>query len=120
MAENGDRGETPSPTAPRTAGDHPGSAELPATSNAMTSERAYHHHGDFFIERSLRPGEYKTNIRGTKIIPRLGKERLQNEAAALSYIRRVSDIPVPTLYGAFKIDDSFMIIIEHVDGVAMS
>lgn len=90
------------------------------TSTAMTAERAYHHCGNFFIKRGLRPSEYKTTIRGTKHVPRLGKERLQNEAAALRFVRRVSNIPVPTLYGAFEADDSFMLITEHIDGVAMS
>lgn len=48
------------------------------------------------------------------------KERLQNEAATLRFIRRISDIPVPTLYGAFEVDDSFILITGFVDGVAMS
>ncbi|KAJ6086101.1 hypothetical protein N7486_010382 [Penicillium sp. IBT 16267x] len=39
---------------------------------------------------------------------------------ALRFIRRSSNIPVPTLYGAFEVDDSFILIIEHVDGVSMS
>lgn len=107
------------PSAPRTIEDSSGADSL-ATSTAMTAERAYYHCGDFFIKRALRPSEYKTTIRGTKHIPRLGKERLQNEAAALRFIRRVSDIPVPTLYGAFEVDDSFMLITEYIDGVPMS
>lgn len=90
------------------------------TSTAMTAERAYYRCGDFFIKRGLRPSEYKTTHRGTKHIPRLGKQRLQNEAATLRFIRRVSNIPVPTLYGAFELDDSFVLITEHIDGVAMS
>ena len=99
--------------------DYPEADSL-ASSTAMTAERAYYHCGNFFIKRSLRPSEYKTTIRGTKHIPRLGKERLQNEAATLRFIRRVSNIPVPTLYGAFEVDDSFILITEHIDGVSMS
>ncbi|PTU24276.1 hypothetical protein P175DRAFT_0505954 [Aspergillus ochraceoroseus IBT 24754] len=45
---------------------------------------------------------------------------LPEEAAPLRFIRRVSNIPVPTLYGAFEVDDSFILITEHIDGVAMS
>jgi len=107
------------PSAPRNIEDFSGADSL-ATSTAMTAERAYYHCGIFSIKRGLRPSEYKTTIRGTKHVPRLGKERLQNEAAALRFIRRISNIPVPTLYGAFEVDDSFVLITEHVDGVSMS
>ncbi|KAL4948490.1 kinase-like domain-containing protein [Aspergillus filifer] len=93
---------------------------IDCTPTAMTAERAYYRCGNFFIKRSLRPSEYKTTQRGTKHIPRLGKERLQNEAATLHYIRRVSNIPVPTLYGAFMVDESFILVTEYIDGVAMS
>jgi aminoglycoside phosphotransferase (APT) family kinase protein len=86
----------------------------------VTAERAYYHCGNFFIKRGLRPSEYITTLRGTKHIPKLGKERLQNEAAVLRFIRRVSNIPVPTLYGAFDVDGSFTIITEYIDGVCMS
>ncbi|KAJ5098588.1 hypothetical protein N7532_005589 [Penicillium argentinense] len=57
-------------------------------------------------------------MRGTKHISQLGKERLQNEAAALRFIRRISNIPVPILYGAFKVDDSFMLITD-IGGVVL-
>ncbi|KAJ5573768.1 uncharacterized protein N7459_008195 [Penicillium hispanicum] len=107
------------PSAPINLEDYSGVESL-ATSTAMTAERAYYHCGNFFIKRSLRPSEYKTTIRGTKHIPQLGKERLQNEAAALHFIRRVSNIPVPTLYGAFELDDSFILITEHIDGIKKS
>lgn len=119
MGENCHSEEPLNSSAPRNIEDYSGADSL-ASSTAMTAERAYYHCGNFFIKRGLRPSEYKTTIRGTKHIPRLGKERLQNEAAALRFIRRVSNIPVPTLYGAFEVDDSFIIITEHVDGVPMS
>ena len=109
----------PNHSAPRNLDDY-AEAESLATSTAMTAERAYYHCGNFFIKRGLRPSEYMTTVRGTKHIPRLGKERLQNEAAALRFIRRASNIPVPTLYGAFDVDDSFMLITEYIDGVPMS
>lgn len=98
----------------------PVSPDSLASSSAATAERAYYHQGDFFIKRTLRPSEYLTTVRGTKHVPRMNKGRLQNEAAAMRFIRRVSNIPVPTLYGAFEVDGSFMLVTEYIDGVAMS
>ncbi|KAJ5341845.1 hypothetical protein N7541_010969 [Penicillium brevicompactum] len=85
----------------------------------ITAERAYYHSDGLFIKRSLRPSEYKVGYKGLHI-PRLGKERLQNEAESLRFLRRVSNIPVPVVYGAFEIDDSFFLITEFFDGPAMS
>lgn len=86
-----------------------------ASSSAETAERAYYHQGKFFIKRALRPSEYKTSLNGTKIVPRINKERLQNEAAAMRFIRQRTNIPVPNF-----VDECFMLIMEHVDGVPMS
>lgn len=99
---------------------NPGIIDLPQTSNAQTSERAYHHHEIFFIKRSPQPEGYLTNIQSETIIPHLGKERNQNEAAALHYIRNTTNIPVPSLYGAFEIDNFFMVIMEHINGIQMA
>lgn len=71
------------------------------------------------IKRSLRPSKFKTGYKGLHI-PRLGKERLRNEAASLRFLRRASNIPVPIVYGAFEIDDAFFLITEFVDGTVMS
>ena len=46
----------------------------------LTAERGYYRRGGFFIKRSLKPSEFKTTIKGTIQVPRLGKERLRNEA----------------------------------------
>lgn len=55
---------------------------------AITSERKYFHPGNSFVKRSLRPSEWQvSHIKGTIHVPRLGNERLLNEAAALAYIR---------------------------------
>ncbi len=59
---------------------------------ATTFERKYYHRGGVFIKRNLRPREYRTGYRGLHV-PRLGKERLINEAEALRYIRQNTDIP---------------------------
>lgn len=86
---------------------------------ALTFERGYYHCDRLFIKRSLRPSEYRTSQRGLHI-PRLGKARLQNEAESLRFIRRTTNIPVPTVYGAFEMDDSFFLITEYIRGTAMS
>lgn len=44
-------------------------------------------------KEALRPSEYQTTLRGTIHVPRLGKERLQSEAATLRFLRRVSNFP---------------------------
>ncbi|KAH6716325.1 hypothetical protein BKA61DRAFT_642872 [Leptodontidium sp. MPI-SDFR-AT-0119] len=62
---------------------------------AVTFERKYYHRGDVFIKRSLRPREFRTGYRG-RHVPRVGKERLLNEAASLRYIHEMTNIPVPT------------------------
>lgn len=43
-----------------------------------------------------------------------------NEAASLQYIRKVTNIPVPTLYCAFEDAGAYYLISEYVDGVSMS
>lgn len=85
----------------------------------VSAERAYYEGDGLFIKRSLRPSEFKTGCKGLHI-PRLGKERLRNEAASLRFLRRVSNIPVPIVYGAFEVDDAFLLITELVDGTVMS
>lgn len=117
MEDKSDRGETLNSSEPETT---EGSTDSLDPWTAKTAERAYYRQGKFFIKRTLRPSEYMTTLRGTKHIPRLNKERHQNEAAAIRHIRRVTYIPVPTLYGAFEVDDALMLITEYIDGVAMS
>ena len=53
-------------------------------------------------------------------MPRLGKERLQNEADALRYIRQHTDIPVPTVYSDFEDDGAYYLITEYLDGINMA
>jgi serine/threonine protein kinase len=86
---------------------------------ALTFERGYYHCDRLFIKRSLRPTEFRTSQRGLHI-PRLGKERLYNEAESLRFIQRTTNIPVPTVYGAFEMDDSFFLITEYIQGTPMS
>ncbi|KAK6832108.1 hypothetical protein RU639_002550 [Aspergillus parasiticus] len=86
---------------------------------ALTFERGYYRHDNLFIKRILRPSEFRTGYKGLHI-PRLGKERLENEVEVLQFIRRVRNIPVPQLYGAFEIDGSYLLIMEYVEGISMS
>ncbi|KAI1334272.1 kinase-like domain-containing protein [Xylariaceae sp. FL0016] len=86
---------------------------------AVTFERKYYHRGSAFIKRSLRPREFRTGHRGLHV-PRLRNESLMNEAASLRFIRQHTDIPVPALYCDFKDDDAYYLVMEYVQGVAMS
>jgi hypothetical protein len=66
---------------------------------AITADRKYYHVGDTFVKRSLRPSEWQTNpLKGTLHVPRQGRERALNEAAAMKYIAQMTDIPIPKLY----------------------
>lgn len=87
--------------------------------SAQTAERAYYQRDNVFIKRSLRPSEFMTTMKGTTHVPQLGKEKLQNEAASLCFIRRATNIPVPTVYGAFEVDGSYFLIMEYIDGISM-
>lgn len=86
---------------------------------AITFERKYYRRGGAFIKRSLRPKEFRTGYRGLHV-PRLRKESLQNEAESLRFIRRHTDIPVPTVYCDFEDDDAYYLITEYIEGVSMS
>lgn len=86
---------------------------------AVTFERKYYHRGGAFIKRSLKPKEFRVGFRGL-YVPRLRKQRLENEAESLRYIRRHTDIPVPTVYCDFEDDDAYYLVTEYVEGVAMS
>lgn len=59
-------------------------------------------------------------MEGKLLVPRLGQERLQNEAESLRFVRRVSNVPVPTVYGAFEVDGAYFVVTEYIDSVGMS
>ena len=101
-----------------TCQNSPPNPSTPDSCFATTAERAYYHFDNIFIKRTLRSSEYMTTQRGTKHVPRLNKDRLQNEAACLRFIRRVCpEIPVPRIYGAFEVDWSFLLTTEYVQGL---
>ena len=58
---------------------------------AVTAERKYY---KTFVKRSLRPREWQVSqFLGTIHVPRLGKERLLNEAAAMQFVSEHTKIP---------------------------
>lgn len=89
--------------------------------SAVTAERKYYRVGDKFIKRSLRPREFIITRDYSRIhVPRVGKERIMNEAASLRYIREMTNIPVPTVCCDFEDDEAYYLITEWIEGVAMS
>lgn len=85
-----------------------------------TFERKYWElQGRAFVKRCLRPREYKTGYMGL-FVPRLAKERLQNGADTLSFIRNNTDIPVPDVYAHFEDDGAYYLVTEYIHGTAMS
>ena len=84
----------------------------------QTWERKYYRLGEVFVKRSLRPREFQTGINGLHV-PRVGNERLINEAATLKYICENTGIPVPSLICDFQDDESHYVITEWVEGIGM-
>ena len=87
---------------------------------AVTAERKYYHVGETFVKRSLRPHEWQVSLHGTIHVPRLGRERMLNDAASLEYIRKHTDIPVPTVHACFEDDDAVYLVMEYVQGENMA
>ncbi|KAI9749319.1 MAG: COP9 signalosome (CSN) subunit, partial [Chaenotheca gracillima] len=68
----------------------------------------------------LRDREWQTSpVSGRVHVPRQGRERLLNEAAAMSFIREHSNIPIPTLHCTFEDDGAIYLVMEYVEGVGM-
>lgn len=105
---------------PKHSTSSPDPSLSPVEWSEKTAERGYYHRDGFFIKRSLRPSEYMTTLQGNIHVPRLGKERLQNEAESLRFIRRVTNIPVPIVYGSFEVDGAYFLVMEYIEGVGMS
>ncbi|KAH6635196.1 phosphotransferase enzyme family-domain-containing protein [Chaetomium sp. MPI-SDFR-AT-0129] len=104
----------------------PSKARLPAplsesTCIATTKERKYYRAPAVFLKRSLRPDEYQTGADGVTIhVPRLARERLMNEAAALDFVRRNTDLPVPRVWAYFESDGAYCLMTEAMPGVELS
>ena len=50
-------------------------------------------------------------------VPRQGRERVLNEAAAIQYIANNTDIPIPKLHCSFEDDGATYLIMEYIEGV---
>lgn len=87
---------------------------------ALTTERKYYRVGSTFIKRSLRPREWQVTLKGTIHLPRCGRERLLNEAAAMTFIREKTNIPIPVLHCSFEDDAAVYLIMEYVEVVSMA
>lgn len=87
---------------------------------AVTHERKYFRSKNIFIKRSLRRKELQENPwTGETYVPRLGRERLLNEASALEFIANNTTIPVPKLYACFEDDEAVYLVMEYVEGKGM-
>ncbi|TFK53173.1 kinase-like protein [Heliocybe sulcata] len=75
---------------------------------------------EMFIKRSLEEREYTINWRSEMVIPRFVKERLQNEAAAIRYVKEHTNIPVPVIRGAFEDCGRYYLLEDVVPGVLMA
>lgn len=86
---------------------------------SVTTERKYFKTNSTWVKRSLRPSEWQINpFNGTLVVPKLGKERLLNEAAAMRFIAEKTSIPVPKLYGCFGDDEAVYLVMEYIEGVS--
>ena len=87
---------------------------------AITHQRKYFRSGKSFVKRSLRPEEWQLSpTQGTTHVPRLGRERLLNEAAALQLITERTNVPVPKLHSCFEDAGAVYLVMEYIDGVGM-
>lgn len=87
---------------------------------AVTSDRKYYRTKSAFVKRSLRPHEWQASaFLGKIIVPRLGEERLLNEAAALDFIAANTAIPVPRVLACFEDDGAVYLITELIDARRM-
>ena len=88
---------------------------------AKTAEKVYHinDHGRV-LKRSLRQDEYHVLSDGEPLVPPLVVERLQNEAACMTFVREHTNIPVPKLLDTYEDNGSYHLWMEFIDGVEMS
>ncbi|KAB8339130.1 hypothetical protein FH972_022066 [Carpinus fangiana] len=87
---------------------------------SITVERKYYHTGNCFMKRSLRRREWQLTPMGTIYMPRLGAERIKNEAAALRFVAEHTNIPIPRLHCCFEDDEAAYLVTEYVEGVSMA
>src|SRR6266516_1631059 len=87
---------------------------------SITPERKYYRIGHTFVKRSLRTTEWQLSpVKGFIHVPRQGRERVLNEAAAIQYITTNTNIPVPKLHCSFEDDGAIYLIMEYIEGVTI-
>ncbi|KAK6002450.1 hypothetical protein QM012_002088 [Aureobasidium pullulans] len=87
---------------------------------AVTADRKYFKTKTAFVKRSLRPQEWQVSaFLGKIIVPRLGEERLLNEAAALEFVAANTTIPVPKVLACFEDDGAVYLTTEVIDARRM-
>ncbi|KAG9842072.1 glycoside hydrolase, partial [Aureobasidium melanogenum] len=87
---------------------------------AVTADRKYYQTKSAFVKRSLRPQEWQASaFLGKIIVPRLGEERLLNEAAELEFVAANTNIPVPIVLACFEDDSAVYLITELIDARSM-
>ncbi|KAI9729882.1 MAG: hypothetical protein M1835_003601, partial [Candelina submexicana] len=65
------------------------------------------------------PVEYRLDYRGHVHVPYSNQQRLENEAASLRFINENTNIPVPSVLGAYEVDGSFYLWTELIRGTKM-
>ncbi|KAI0056417.1 phosphotransferase family protein [Artomyces pyxidatus] len=90
---------------------------------AITHEKKYYEidgaGGTVFVKRSLSRDEWLVNMKGETVVPRITMERLRNKVAAIAFVRRNTQVPVPTVRAAFEDRGCYYIIMDTIPGVVM-
>ena len=97
------------------------SASSPEVLEFKSVEKLYRiNDGGRVLKRSLRLDECYCRSDGKPAVAPLVVERLQNEAACMTFIRENTDIPVPKVLEAYLEEGVYWLWMEFVEGVAMS
>ncbi|ETW81379.1 hypothetical protein HETIRDRAFT_51524, partial [Heterobasidion irregulare TC 32-1] len=75
--------------------------------------------GDIFVKRNITPPEFMFNWKGEIEVPHVAMERVKNEAAAMMYVKKHTDVPVPTIHCAFEDNGRYYIIEDLMPGVGI-
>jgi hypothetical protein len=95
------------------------SSEVPI-GTGKTNQKEYREYKDRFLKRSLAPSEYTiSKATGLPIVPRMIPAQLENEAAALCFIKTNTNIPVPKVLAAYEKDGLYYLWTEMIPGVTM-
>jgi hypothetical protein len=60
------------------------------------------------------------SLKGDTVVPRMPMQRLKNEVAAIEFVRKNTNIPVPTVRCAFEANGRYYIITDVVPNVTMA